>query len=200
MGIVIQFNKTAMNKLRKDLAIRVLALPTLVAKESALRLEVKKAQAAVAEVKMRILALQQELDESARLWNEFPSGLVRVSHVNINHRKIAGIAIPMIRSVEFTVDTYSMFLAPGWLPRGVEYLKKMGKLMAEKKLLEESVRILEQARRKTTQKVNLYEKVQIPEYQEALRKIKRFLEDEENLAKASQKMLKKRIAALEVAS
>jgi V/A-type H+-transporting ATPase subunit D len=52
--------------------------------------------------------------------------------------------------------------------------------------------LLEHARRKTTQKVNLYEKVQIPGYQDAIRKIKRFLEDEENLSKSAQKIVKKR--------
>ena len=52
------------------------------------------------------------------------------------------------------------------------------------------VGLLEHARKKTTQKVNLLEKVQIPGFQEAVRKIKRFMEDEENLSKSSQKILK----------
>ncbi len=51
-------------------------------------------------------------------------------------------------------------------------------------------KVLEHARKKTTQKVNLFEKVQIPGYQDALRKIKRFMEDEENLSKSSQKIMK----------
>jgi V/A-type H+-transporting ATPase subunit D len=54
--------------------------------------------------------------------------------------------------------------------------------------------LLDKARKKTTQKVNLYEKVQIPGFQEAIRKIKRFLEDEENLSKSSQKIVKTRQA------
>jgi V/A-type H+-transporting ATPase subunit D len=56
--------------------------------------------------------------------------------------------------------------------------------------------ILEQVRKKTTQKVNLYEKVQIPAFEEAILKIKRFLEDEENLSKAAQKILKDRLEEL----
>ena len=55
-------------------------------------------------------------------------------------------------------------------------------------------RILDYQRKKTTQKVNLYEKVQIPGYQQAIRKIKRFMEDEENLSKASSKIVKNRHA------
>ena len=61
----------------------------------------------------------------------------------------------------------------------------------------EKARILDWQRKKTTQKVNLYEKVQIPGYQEAIRKIKRYMEDEENLSKASQKIVKSRHAAEE---
>ena len=54
------------------------------------------------------------------------------------------------------------------------------------------MRLLDYSRKKTTQKVNLYEKVQIPGYQEAILKIKRFMEDEENLSKAGQKIVKTR--------
>ena len=59
--------------------------------------------------------------------------------------------------------------------------------------------VLEHARKKTTQKVNLYEKVQIPAYREAIVKIKRFLEDEESLAKSAQKILKARLVREEAA-
>jgi V/A-type H+-transporting ATPase subunit D len=52
------------------------------------------------------------------------------------------------------------------------------------------VELLDYARKKTTQKVNLFEKVQIPGFQDAIRKIKRFMEDEENLSKSSQKIVK----------
>ena len=64
-------------------------------------------------------------------------------------------------------------------------------------MYQEKARILDYQRKKTTQKVNLYEKVQIPGYQEAIRKIKRYMEDEENLSKASQKIVKQRHAAEE---
>ena len=55
---------------------------------------------------------------------------------------------------------------------------------------EAKLNLLEKSRKKTTQKVNLFEKVQIPGYEDAIRKIKRFMEDEENLSKSSQKILK----------
>ena len=62
------------------------------------------------------------------------------------------------------------------------------------------MKLLDHARKKTTQKVNLYEKVQIPGYETAIRKIKRFLEDEENLSKSAMKIVKKRQENMEVES
>ena len=65
---------------------------------------------------------------------------------------------------------------------------------------EKGASILEHARKKTTQKVNLYEKVQVPEYEEGILKIKRFLEDEENLGKSAQKILKTKKSRIEAAA
>ena len=74
------------------------------------------------------------------------------------------------------------------------FLKDLSRLGIESEDYEEKRRILDFQRKKTTQKVNLYEKVQIPGYQEAIRKIKRYMEDEENLSKASSKIVKQRHA------
>ena len=68
------------------------------------------------------------------------------------------------------------------------------KIALERELYMKKMELLDKARKKTTQKVNLYEKVQIPGFQEAIRKIKRFLEDEENLSKSAQKIVKTRKA------
>jgi V/A-type H+-transporting ATPase subunit D len=93
-----------------------------------------------------------------------------------------------------------MFEKPAWFPDGVAILEKLVKLAIEKEVFERKMELLDFARKKTTQKVNLYEKVQIPGFQDAIRKIKRFLEDEENLSKASQKIVKNRQQNMEVES
>ena len=79
-----------------------------------------------------------------------------------------------------------------WYSEGVRILKDLARLGIESEICSEKSRILDFSRKKTTQKVNLYEKVQIPGYNEAILKIKRYLEDEENLSKASQKIVKNR--------
>ena len=133
--------------------------------------------------------------ETHRLWGEFPTGLVSVDKVNKGVRKVAGVRLPTLEGVSFSMAPFSMVSLPSWIPAGVSMLKRLTILAARLDIERSTVAELERARRKTTQKVNLYEKVQIPEYRESIRKIKRFLEDDENLSKASQKILKIRLAS-----
>ena len=71
-------------------------------------------------------------------------------------------------------------------------VKELAIVGIEREFFSQKVILLDYARKKTTQKVNLFEKVQIPGYDDAIRKIKRFLEDEENLSKSAQKIVKSR--------
>jgi V/A-type H+/Na+-transporting ATPase subunit D len=72
------------------------------------------------------------------------------------------------------------------------YYKNVAAIAIEREVFLRKMELLDFARKKTTQKVNLYEKVQIPGFQDAIRKIKRFLEDQENLSKSAQKIVKDR--------
>lgn len=197
MAIKFQYNKTSLNELNKQLKMRTRALPTLKSKESALRMEVKLA-------KQRSDALAQQLenefrsyDYMAQLWNEFEPGLISVSDVRLRTVKIAGVATPALDEVLFDVKEINLFAKPMWYADGVRILKNLAQIGIESEIYTEVSRILDYNRKKTTQKVNLYEKVQIPGYNEAIRKIKRFMEDEENLSKASQKIVKNKHLAEE---
>jgi len=97
-----------------------------------------------------------------------------------------------LENIEFEIAAYNLFKAPSWYPEGIALLKEICQLQIERDFFIRKMQILEQVRKKTTQKVNLYEKVQIPAFEDAILKIKRYLEDEENLSKASQKILKSR--------
>ena len=192
MAIKYQFNKTSLNDLNKQLKVRERALPTIKNKEAALRLEVKKA-------KQRAEALSGELEKKladyshmAALWHEFDPELVVVEKVSLTIKRLSGIKIPELQEVHFSVKPYSLFMDPLWYFDGITLLQELSRLGIEREVWLERMRVLDYARKKTTQKVNLYEKVQIPGYSEAIRKIKRFLEDEENLSKSSQKIVKKR--------
>ncbi len=190
MAIKFQYNKTSLNEMNKQLKTRVRALPTLKSKESALRLEVKKAKQRSEGLVEQLEAELKSYEYMARLWNEFEPGLISVTDVKLKTEKIAGVPVPALEEVLFDVKDINLFTKPMWYADGVQILKNLAQLGIESEVYTEVSRILDYQRKKTTQKVNLYEKVQIPGYNEAIRKIKRYMEDAENLDKASQKIVK----------
>ncbi|HBG23750.1 MAG: V-type ATP synthase subunit D [Bacteroidetes bacterium GWF2_41_61] len=192
MAIKFQFNKTSLNDLNKQLKVRIKALPTLKNKESALRMEVKRAKDKSEELTKQLSDALESYNYLAGLWNEFEPGLISVKDVELEIVKIAGIRTPLLKDVIYEVKPFNLFVKPLWYSDGIKILKQLAQLGIESEVYLEKMRLLDHARKKTTQKVNLYEKVQIPGYQEAILKIKRFMEDEENLSKASQKIVKKR--------
>ncbi len=192
MSVKFQYNKTSLQDLNKQLNIRQRALPTLKNKESALRMEVKMAKKKTAEISAALEEIIEEQDKDLRMWNEFDSSLVSVGEAKIQYKKIAGVKTPELEDITFHVKDFNVFLRPKWFLEGISILKEILKLVIQKELSFRKMEMLEHARKKTTQKVNLYEKVQIPDYENAIMKIKRFLEDEENLAKAAQKIVKSR--------
>ncbi|MBR5861877.1 MAG: V-type ATP synthase subunit D [Bacteroidales bacterium] len=197
MAIKFQYNKTSLNNLNKQLKMRKNALPTLKNKESALRLEVRKAKEYSEKLIEDLDASLKRYDSLAALWNEFEPGLITITDVDLVTVKVAGVKTPELREIHYQINDFNAFSKPAWYADGVAILKELSKLGIESEVYKEKARILDFQRKKTTQKVNLYEKVQIPGYQEAIRKIKRYMEDEENLSKAASKIVKSRHAAEE---
>ena len=192
MAIKFQYNKTSLGELGKQLKMRQTALPTIKSKESALRSEVKKAKDTARDYQRRLEALTAQYDYMVALWGEFDLTLLKVADVELSTQKIAGVRTPVLEDVRFDEKQYDLFSSPVWYADGVELLKKLARLGIECEVYNRKMEVLDYARRKTTQKVNLYEKVQIPGYEDAIRKIKRFMEDEENLSKSAQKIVKTR--------
>ena len=192
MAIKFQYNKTSLNNLGKQLKMRQKALPTLQNKESALRLEVRKAKERSEKLIVELNASMKKYDYLAALWNEFEPGLIAITDVELVTAKLAGVKTPELKEIHYEIRPFNAFVKPAWYADGVTILKELTRLGIESEVYQEKSRILDWQRKKTTQKVNLYEKVQIPGYQEAIRKIKRYMEDEENLSKSSSKIVKSR--------
>ncbi len=194
MAIKFQYNKTSLTLLGKQLKVRQNALPTLKNKESALRVSVASARAEAERLEKEVDKALKDYDYLAALWNEFEPGLIRITDVKLRSVKVAGVKIPQLDEIIYELKPFNAFTKPAWYADGVRILKDITRLGIESEVYQQRRRILDFNRKKTTQKVNLYEKVQIPGYQEAIRKIKRYMEDEENLTKASSKIVKTRHA------
>ena len=195
--IKFQYNKTSLQGLDKQLKMRVRALPTIKNKESALRSEVKKAKEVADEFDTKLSDTLNSINDMLQLYDEYRPDILTVKDVDMSVKKIAGVRTPVLDHVEYEVQDFSLFNTPGWFLDGIQHVKEVVHIALEREFYMRKMELLDRARKKTTQKVNLDEKGQIPGFQEAIRKIKRFLEDEENLSKSAQKIVKTRKATEE---
>ena len=171
-------------------------LPILQLKKQQLQMEIGQ-QLALVDEKMRA--------ESAKLAGiESWLGLLAEPKVNIKQyiqpkevitswKNIAGVDLPVFERVEFNEVEYDLFLTPLWLDTAVEFFRSIVSLRQEVKLLEKGIEILRQELRITTQRVNLFEKVKIPESEENIRVIKVYLGDQMANAVGRSKIAKKKI-------
>jgi V/A-type H+-transporting ATPase subunit D len=190
MAIKFQYNKTSLQQLEKQLKMRERSLPTIKSKESALRMEVTRTKEEVNRLEAQLESEIRSYDSMVILWNEFRPDLIAVKDVSLTSKKIAGVLVPILGEIDFGIAPYSLFSSPSWTTDGIELLKGLARTGIEAEFSGMKLDLLEHARKKTTQKVNLFEKVQIPGYKDAIRKVKRYMEDEQSLSKASQKIMR----------
>ena len=190
MAIKFQYNKTSLQQIEKNLKMRQRTLPIIKSKETALRLEVKRCKEDAVALEEKLKSQIGGYESMYALWGEFDANLVALKDVELEVKKIAGVRVPVLKNIQLEVKPFGLFSSPKWYFDGIRLLQGLAKTAVEREFVMAKLGLLDHARKKTTQQVNLFEKVQIPGYQEAVRKIKRFMEDEENLSKSSQKILK----------
>lgn len=189
---LVQYNKVALQQYQKDLNIRLAALPVIRSKESALRSEIKRQQ-------QQALALEEALREKmaaaeafGSLWQHWQIDLLQLKSVETETCHFAGVKLQRFVRLELSDCSLQAGVQPVWQFDAWLLLRELLALRVQMDLKQQELQALEAERKRTTQKLNLFEKVQIPHYEEAIRKIKRFLEDEETLIKATQKIVKKK--------
>ena len=185
------YNKTTIQQFRRQLTIRERALPILKNKETVLRQEEKRIAKELESLLEEREVVEKKLQVFQSLWGEFPS-ILTLNKLDVHQKKIVGVKVPEVNKVSFHVADVSWWNYPAWVPLGINILQQVIALDIRIRVKSQQIELVNVARKKTTQKVNLYEKVQIPAYEDAILKIKRFLEDKENISKASQKIVKMR--------
>ena len=193
----IKFTKTELKSQQDALKQFVRFLPTLQLKKQQLQMEVRLST----EEPERTLAEQKELVDRMSSFLElfssdaevaFFEGLVRVRRVLTGEENIAGIAIPTFDRVEFEPADWDLFDTEWYVDDAVQALKDAVSLREAYKVLEEQHRLLSAELRSTSQRVNLFEKVKIPECKENIRRIRIMLGDLDTSAVARSKIAKKK--------
>jgi V/A-type H+-transporting ATPase subunit D len=118
------------------------------------------------------------------------SGLVQVESVQIEEENVVGVRLPKLRELSYKIADYSMLAKPHWVDVLVDQLKRMAELNTTVRVSEERVRLLERAVRRVTQRVNLFDKILIPNAKENIKRIQIFLGDAERAAVSRSKLAK----------
>ena len=186
-------------KIQKDaLKMYQRYLPTLTLKKQQLQTEIRAIDAKAREVRDARKALEKEFDEWIAVFADaesFERDTVRVSNIRKGTGNIAGVKIPIYEGADFTRAEYDLYETPVWIDMAADRMERALELDLEAEVLDEQVRLLSKELRTTTQRVNLFEKVKIPEAKENIRKISVFLGDERVAAGVRSKISKRKLEA-----
>ena len=186
-------------KIQKDaLKMYQRYLPTLTLKKQQLQTEIRAIDAKAREVRDARKALEKEFDEWIAVFADaesFKRDTVRVSNIRKGTGNIAGVKIPIYEGADFTRAEYDLYETPVWIDMAADRMERALELDLEAEVLDEQVRLLSKELRTTTQRVNLFEKVKIPEAKENIRKISVFLGDERVAAVVRSKISKRKLEA-----
>ncbi len=201
MSKKIQLTRPELKKRRDMLARFQRYLPMLKLKQQQLQMKVREllktrraAKQALSEAQATFDAYQEILTDTAGLDIR---GLAACEKINTSKANIAGVNVPIFESVEFPDVTYSLFSTPPWADQALADLRRISRHQAELDVLTEQYRLLQSELTKIIQRVNLFEKVKIPECQEAIRVIRIKLGDEMTAAVGRAKIAKTKLSASE---
>ncbi len=196
----IKFSKTELKAQRDALKRFTRFLPTLQLKKQQLQMEVMRMNEEIKQQAKRLKEAKAEIEDWVALFSVDESKIVFenviVKEVKIETRNIAGVDIPVLENVLFEPRDYDLFATSPWVDRGMISLENLIKLRIGSEILEEQRRLLEDELRTTTQRVNLFEKVKIPESKENIRRIQIFLGDQQTAAVGRAKIAKNKIVNL----
>ena len=176
-------------------------LPTLQLKKQQLQSVVMQITAQLEQVEREYRAAVEGLDDWVAVFAEndaFPpdkrlENLVRPSHVECGQENIAGVTVPVFRDLRFEEILYDVADYPLWVDTAAVRLREIARLDALAKTLRRQVELLEKELRSTAQRVNLFEKVKIPEAKENIRVIGIYLGDQQTSAVVRGKIAKKKL-------
>jgi len=192
----IKLTKNEHKKQKDALKMYTRYLPTLILKKQQLQMEIRKVEIRGEEVRQKQEELRNDMNRWVAVFGEkegLDSTLVRLKEVLTGSGNIAGVEIPLFKGAEFYPVTYDLFVKPLWVDRGVKAMQEIILLDLEYMILQEQIKQLAKELRTTTQRVNLFEKVMIPETESNIKKIDVYLGDQQTASVVRGKMAKKKL-------
>ncbi len=188
----VKLTKNALKAERDALKRYERYLPTLLLKKQQLQVEMRSLQAKVMAKREEEDTLRKSISGWIGLyaqpvdWKRY----IFVKEVREGEGNIAGVEIPLFDGVDFNVTIPDFFTTDAWLDEGIRSLQGLISLRLERRVLEKQYELLSDELRSTSQRVNLFEKVKIPEAKENIRTINIFLSDQQISGVARSKLAK----------
>ncbi|HIG65362.1 MAG TPA: V-type ATP synthase subunit D [Methyloprofundus sp.] len=176
----LAYSKASLSNISAKLKRFKQFLPSLDLKRQQLAVERKKAQLRFAQTELEIQQCYQNTakmlpmlaDKSINVQN-----LVKLTQVEMGEENVVGVHLPVLNKLSIEVSSYSLFTEPHWVDQLVVQLKTMLQLKIQRQVEQQRVETLSEALKKVTQRVNLFDKVLIPQAQQDIRKIRIYLSD-----------------------
>jgi V/A-type H+-transporting ATPase subunit D len=192
----VKLTKNELKKQKDSLKMFRRYLPTLMLKKQQLQGEVR-----LTELRITELHTQRDLlNESFRAWigvfsetGFFTPDMLKITSLRTGTGNIAGVSIPIFDGADFSISEYDLVGTPLWIDAAIVKMKQVLLLDLEAEIVEEQKKRLEQELRITTQRVNLFEKVKIPETKSQIKKIQVYLGDQQTAAVVRGKIAKGRL-------
>lgn len=171
-------------------------LPTLLLKKQQLQMRILESKKFLSE-RMEVLSeIMNKIDDWKNLLADgnvdLTQWIIPLS-VEVNITNIAGASVPIFNNIHFKPSTYDYYDTPFWIDKGIQELRLFITLLVEVDVAKKRIAILEKELRTTTQRVNLFEKIKIPECKENIRIIGIYLGDQQANAVGVSKVAKNKI-------
>ncbi|MBN2040838.1 MAG: V-type ATP synthase subunit D [Spirochaetes bacterium] len=191
----IKLTKNELKRQKDDLKRFNRYLPTLLLKKQQLQFEIQTIEAKYKERLSEKHFIEKSIFKWVHVFGEDPGvkDLVKLKEVITDSGNVAGIDIPIFRDATFEDISYDLFIMPLWVDRAVDELKRICLIIAELQILTRQMDLLKEELRITSQRVNLFEKVKIPEAKQNIRVIQIYMGDQQTAAVVRGKIAKNKL-------
>jgi V/A-type H+-transporting ATPase subunit D len=195
----LKLSKSSLHHQQEQLKLYRKLLPSLDLKRRQLTVEAQRAEAEFAAARAAVEALDTRIGEELPMLadEEFrPEKLVKLTGYQVGEQNVVGVRLPILESVQCEVAEYSRLASPPWVDVLVQRLKDAAEARLRAEIAGRRVEVLRQQVRRITQRVNLFDKILIPEAKRNIQRIRIFLGDVERSAVVTSKLAKNKQVGL----
>jgi len=199
--VAVKLTKNEQKKQKDALKQYNRYLPTLQLKKQQLQIVIRQSEAEILDLEDQKKKAVEDMDSWIAVYSANTSlppelsigNLIKVKTIALDEGNIAGVRVPIFKELQFEDIFYDLRKYPLWVDSAIVALRDVAKYDALISTLKKRIELLNNELRTTSQRVNLFEKVKIPETKENIRIIAIYLQDQQTAAVVRGKIAKKKL-------